>query len=96
MRHTLIGMLMILPLLVLLQATAHAHGVAEGDKGYIQEISGVHLLPFTYLGTNYTMRQAAGLIYGTGCSRRFCQSLIPLALITSAHRFVSRRMNSRN
>ena len=37
----------------LLGATAHAHGVAEGDKGYIQEISGVHILPFIYLGAKH-------------------------------------------
>lgn len=32
---------------------ALAHAVAEGDKGYILEISGVHLLPFTYLGAKH-------------------------------------------
>ncbi len=36
-----------------LAATAFAHGVAEGDKGYIQEISGVNLLPFVYLGAKH-------------------------------------------
>jgi hypothetical protein len=30
-----------------------AHGVAEGDKGYIQEISGVHLMSFLYLGAKH-------------------------------------------
>jgi len=30
-----------------------AHGVAEGDKGYIQEISGLHLLSFIYLGAKH-------------------------------------------
>ena len=30
-----------------------AHAVTQGDKGYIQEISGVHLLPFTYLGAKH-------------------------------------------
>ncbi|MDP2376722.1 HupE/UreJ family protein [Reyranella sp.] len=34
-------------------STAFAHAVAEGDKGYIQEISGVHLLPFVYLGAKH-------------------------------------------
>ncbi|MBN9505144.1 MAG: HupE/UreJ family protein [Altererythrobacter sp.] len=33
--------------------TAFAHAVAEGDKGYIQEISGVHLLEFMYLGAKH-------------------------------------------
>ena len=32
---------------------AHAHAVAEGDKGYIQEITGVHLVPFLYLGAKH-------------------------------------------
>jgi hypothetical protein len=32
---------------------ALAHAVAEGDKGYIQEISGVHLMPFLYLGAKH-------------------------------------------
>lgn len=39
--------------LALLASTALAHGVAEGDKGYIQEITGVHLLPFVYLGAKH-------------------------------------------
>ena len=39
--------------LVLWTGTAFAHAVAEGDKGYIQEISGVHLLEFMYLGAKH-------------------------------------------
>lgn len=42
-----------LSLFFLLGATAYAHGVAEGDKGYIQEITGVHLVPFMYLGAKH-------------------------------------------
>ena len=38
-------------LLSCLEALAHA--VAEGDKGYIQEITGVHLIPFVYLGAKH-------------------------------------------
>ncbi|ODT20864.1 MAG: hypothetical protein ABS35_18890 [Kaistia sp. SCN 65-12] len=34
-------------------STAFAHAVAEGDKGYIQEITGIHLLPFIYLGAKH-------------------------------------------
>lgn len=30
-----------------------AHGVTAGDKGYIQEITGAHLLPFVYLGAKH-------------------------------------------
>ncbi|MFT5774831.1 MAG: hypothetical protein ACI9NG_000776 [Hyphomonas sp.] len=32
---------------------AFAHAVAEGDKGYIQEISGVKLISFLYLGAKH-------------------------------------------
>lgn len=30
-----------------------AHAVAEGDKGYIQEISSINVLPFIYLGAKH-------------------------------------------
>ena len=32
---------------------ALAHAVAEGDKGYIQEITGVNIIPFVYLGAKH-------------------------------------------
>jgi len=32
---------------------AFAHAVAEGDKGYIQEVTGIKLLPFVYLGAKH-------------------------------------------
>lgn len=49
-----IGVLILLAALAMLVASdAHAHAVAEGDKGYIQEISGVHLVPFLYLGAKH-------------------------------------------
>ncbi|OYW90514.1 MAG: hypothetical protein B7Z23_09790, partial [Pseudomonadales bacterium 32-61-5] len=41
---------------VLLLASANealAHAIAEGDKGYIQEITGVHLVSFAYLGAKH-------------------------------------------
>ena len=38
---------------MLFSASAFAHGVARGDKGYIQEIAGVHLVPFAYLGAKH-------------------------------------------
>nr|WP_122523185.1 HupE/UreJ family protein [Pannonibacter phragmitetus] len=37
----------------LLASPAFAHAVAEGDKGYIQEITGVHLISFIYLGAKH-------------------------------------------
>ncbi|MER9305378.1 HupE/UreJ family protein [Mesorhizobium sp. M0293] len=39
--------------LPLLGGAAFAHAVAEGDKGYIQEISGINVLPFIYLGAKH-------------------------------------------
>lgn len=40
-------------LLLALAGDVLAHAVAEGDKGYIQEISGVHLMSFLYLGAKH-------------------------------------------
>ncbi len=40
-------------ILALMSAPALAHAVAEGDKGYIQEITGTHILPFIYLGAKH-------------------------------------------
>jgi hypothetical protein len=39
--------------LVLLSVPAQAHNVTAGDAGYIQEIWGVHLIPFAYLGAKH-------------------------------------------
>ena len=39
--------------LPLLGGAAFAHAVAEGDKGYIQEITGINLVPFIYLGAKH-------------------------------------------
>ena len=46
-------LLLVLAILAGTAETAMAHAVAEGDKGYIQEIYGVHLIPFTYLGAKH-------------------------------------------
>ena len=39
--------------LVLLPGAALAHDVTPGDAGYIQEIWGVHIIPFIYLGAKH-------------------------------------------
>lgn len=39
--------------LLLFSEALFAHGVAVGDQGYIQEISGVQLIPFIYLGAKH-------------------------------------------
>lgn len=60
--HLLAGTLLYL----LFSASAHAHGVADGDKGYIQEISGTHLLPFTYLGAKHMVTGYDHLLFLAG------------------------------
>ena len=52
--------------LLLFSVAAYAHGVAEGDKGYIQEISGTHLLPFTYLGAKHMVTGYDHLLFLAG------------------------------
>jgi hypothetical protein len=39
--------------LLLWAETALAHGVTLGDKGYIQEVTGVMIIPFLYLGAKH-------------------------------------------
>ena len=38
---------------MLIASTAAAHNVTEGDAGYIQEIWGVNIIPFMYLGAKH-------------------------------------------
>ena len=40
-------------LLALCATQAMAHNVTEGDAGYIQEIWGVNIIPFMYLGAKH-------------------------------------------
>jgi hypothetical protein len=58
-RHRISRLLLILPVVVLLSpliaSDVFAHAVAEGDKGYIQEIKGAHIMPFAYLGAKHMM-----------------------------------------
>ena len=37
----------------LISSTAVAHTIAAGDQGYVGEVTGVHLLPFAYLGAKH-------------------------------------------
>ena len=52
--------------LVLMPAELLAHGVAAGDKGYIQEIVGVHLIPFAYLGAKHMVTGYDHLLFLLG------------------------------
>jgi hypothetical protein len=53
-------------MLTLLSAPAFAHAVAEGDKGYIQEITGVHFIPFMYLGAKHMITGYDHLLFLAG------------------------------
>jgi hypothetical protein len=52
-RHIVTTLLLASLSLLLFAHGAAAHAVAEGDKGYIQEISGVNIIPFIYLGAKH-------------------------------------------
>jgi hypothetical protein len=52
--------------LLVLAEPALAHAVAEGDKGYIQEITGVHLMPFAYLGAKHMITGYDHLLFLAG------------------------------
>jgi hypothetical protein len=53
--HHLLLLAAIVIALLLGTTEALAHAVTQGDKGYIQEIAGVNLLPFVYLGAKHMM-----------------------------------------
>jgi hypothetical protein len=50
----------------LVPAEALAHAVAAGDKGYIQSIAGVHLIPFAYLGAKHMVTGYDHLLFLLG------------------------------
>jgi len=52
--------------LLAIPGNAIAHAVAEGDKGYIQEITGVHFIPFMYLGAKHMMTGYDHLLFLAG------------------------------
>ena len=52
-RRSVLVLLVLLATLALSGGQAHAHNVTAGDAGYIQEIWGVNLIPFTYLGAKH-------------------------------------------
>jgi hypothetical protein len=47
-------------------ADASAHGVTDGDKGYIQESSGAMIIPFVYLGAKHMMTGYDHLLFLLG------------------------------
>ena len=52
-QRVLLILLLTLLALAAMSGQPHAHNVTAGDAGYIQEIWGVHLIPFAYLGAKH-------------------------------------------
>lgn len=52
-RHAVILTGLAMAVLLACAATAYAHDVTPGDAGYIQEIFGVHIISFIYLGAKH-------------------------------------------
>ena len=65
-RTALLALATTLLLISLSSLDAMAHAVAQGDKGYIQEISGVHLIPFIYLGAKHMVTGYDHLLFLAG------------------------------
>lgn len=58
---------LLLPLLLVLFAGACiAHGVADDDKAYFEQASGVHLIPFIYLGAKHMVTGYDHLLFLVG------------------------------
>src|SRR3546814_21095217 len=47
------GLAIAIAAVTVLAGDAFAHAVTVGDKGFIQEIVGLHLIPFMYLGAKH-------------------------------------------
>jgi len=60
------GLAMMLVALFGIIPDAWAHGVTQGDKGYIQETTGVHPIPFIYLGAKHMMTGYDHLLFLLG------------------------------
>ena len=43
-----------------------AHGVPTGDQGYIQEVYGIHIIPFMYLGAKHMVTGYDHLLFLVG------------------------------
>lgn len=66
--NALLGRFSIAALLLVLTAqSALAHAVTLGDKGYIQEVTGVNIIPFLYLGVALPLNLAHGALCGVCC-----------------------------
>jgi len=53
-------------LFMLVPVSLFAHGVPMGDQGYIQQINGVHIVPFMYLGAKHMVTGYDHLLFLVG------------------------------
>ena len=53
-------------LLFLSGGVAFAHGVAEGDQSFLEDVSGVHIAPFIYLGAKHMVTGYDHLLFLLG------------------------------
>lgn len=65
-RRLALAHLLAVSAILIVPASALAHAVAEGDKGYIQEISGVNLISFAYLGAKHMVTGYDHLLFLAG------------------------------
>lgn len=65
-RASYLAWLFIAICLLFLSTDTFAHAVAEGDKGYIQEITGIHLVSFMYLGAKHMVTGYDHLLFLLG------------------------------
>jgi hypothetical protein len=65
-RRVALGLMLGLLALLALPADALAHGVAKGDAGYLQEVTGVLLVPFAYLGAKHMVTGYDHLLFLLG------------------------------
>ena len=67
-RQALVPPLVLAALVALVAAPtdAFAHGVTAGDKGFIQESSGILLIPFAYLGAKHMVTGYDHLLFLLG------------------------------
>lgn len=60
------GLTLLMVALALLATDALAHGVSDKDKAFIQSMSGVHVLPYMYLGAKHMVTGYDHLLFLVG------------------------------
>ena len=65
-KYPLLCRWLLLPSLVLCTAAAFAHGIARSDQAFVQSNSGMHLIPFIYLGAKHMVTGYDHLLFLAG------------------------------